>query len=100
MSENEVEISHADICEKIFMDLGLKLVQSINKYRESYSYKNVLVEIDINDKSFCPFPYIEIEAENEDNLEEIVELLGYNMSDTTSKTIYEILGKKGVIKGL
>jgi adenylate cyclase class 2 len=100
MSENEVEISHADIGEKIFMDLGLKLVQSINKYRESYSYKNVLVEIDINDKSFCPFPYIEIEAENEDNLEEIVELLGYNMSDTTSKTIYEILGKKGVIKGL
>lgn len=100
MSENEIEISHSDIGEKIFIDLGLKLVKSINKYRESYSYKNVLVEIDINDISFCPFPYIEIEAKNEDDLKEIVELLGYNMNDTTSKTIYEILNKKGVTKGL
>jgi len=59
-----------------------------------------LIEIDINDKSFCPFPYIEIESTSEEEIKEIVELLGYTMEDTTSKTIFEILNNEGTIKGL
>ena len=50
-----------------------------------------LVEIDINDKNFCPFPYIEIETDSEEKLERIVKLLGYTMEDTTSKTIYQLI---------
>jgi adenylate cyclase class 2 len=65
--------------------------QCIRKYRESYKYKDSLIEIDINDKSFCPFPYIEIESPNEKELEEIVHLLGYSIEDTTSKNIYELI---------
>lgn len=91
MEENETEILDAKAGENIFKSLGLELVQSIKKYRESYKYKNTLIEIDINDKSFCPFPYIEIETANDEELEEVVTLLGYDMSQTTSKTIYEIL---------
>ncbi|WP_123054793.1 CYTH domain-containing protein [Clostridium sp. JN-1] len=91
MAENETEILDAKAGEKIFESLGLKLVNSIKKYRESYKYKNSLIEIDINDKSFCPFPYIEIETSDENELEQIVLLLGYTMKDTTSQTIYEIL---------
>ncbi len=100
MEENEVEISNADSGSQIFISLGLELVGSVKKYRESYKFKNTLVEIDINDKDFCPFPYIEIEAENEKELKEVVELLGYKMEDTTSKTIYELLGDKGKVKGI
>ena len=100
MEENEVRVDCPIMAENIFIALGLELVHSIKKYRESYRYKNTLIEIDINDKSFCPFPYIEIETENEKELEEVVELLGYNMSDTTSKTIYEILGERGITTGL
>ena len=58
--------------------------------------------IDINDKSFCPFPYLEIETSSEEKLEEILKLLGYTLADTTSKTIYEILAERGIegkIKG-
>ncbi|AGK96236.1 class IV adenylate cyclase [Clostridium pasteurianum] len=91
MEENEVIISNGDIGNDIFLSLGLILKSSIKKSRESYKYKNTLVEIDINDKSFCPFPYIEIETNEENELKEIVQLLGYTMEDTTSKTIYEIL---------
>jgi adenylate cyclase class 2 len=69
------------------------------KYRESYRYKSTLIEIDINEKGFCPFPYIEIETACEEELKEVVELLGYSMEHTTSKTIYEILKDRGV-KGL
>mgnify|MGYP000992172628 CR=1 FL=1 len=91
MDENEVEISDAIEGEKIFKALGLELIQSIKKYRESYKYKNSLIEMDINDKSFCPFAYVEIETADDRELAEIVNLLGYSMKDITSKTIYEIL---------
>ncbi|OPX48900.1 class IV adenylate cyclase [Clostridium thermobutyricum] len=91
MEENEVIVSDKTMAEGIFKSLGLKLHQSIKKYRESYKLENGLVEIDINDKAFCPFPYIEIETDSEENLETIVSLLGYSMKDTTSKTIYQII---------
>lgn len=100
MSEHEILISNADEGEKIFKDLGLCLIETVNKYRESYKFKDCLIEIDINDKSFCPFPYIEIEAKSEEALMEIVTLLGYSMKDVTSKTIYEILNDRGAVKGL
>lgn len=100
MEEHEIEISNAEEGMEIFKSLGLELVESIKKYRESYKYKNSLIEIDINDKSFCPFPYIEIESSSEEEIKEIVSLLGYTMEDTTSETIYEILKNKGVVKNL
>ncbi|AAK78627.1 adenylate cyclase class 2 [Clostridium acetobutylicum] len=94
MDEHEIEISDPSEGEEIFKALGLVKKQSIKKYRESYKYKNSLIEIDINDKDFCPFPYIEIETAFENELEDIVKLLGYSMEDTSSKTIYEILNEK------
>lgn len=98
MEENETKIEDANEGERIFKSLGLNLIQSIKKYRESYRYKNTLIEIDINDPSFCPFPYIELEGTNEEELMHIVELLGYKKEDTTSKTIYEILEDKNLLK--
>lgn len=100
MEEKEVLISDGKTGEDIFISLGLVLKGSIKKYRESYKYKNTLIEIDINDKSFCPFPYIEIESPTGEELEEVVNLLGYTIQDTTSETIYEILSGKGVLKGI
>ena len=91
MEENEVIIDNKEAAEGIFTALGLKLHESIKKYRESYQLEDGLVEIDINDPNFCPFPYIEIETDSEDKLEKIVSLLGYRMVDTTSKTIYELI---------
>ena len=52
--------------------------------------------IDINDKSFCPFPYIEIETDSIENLEKVVTSLGYTLEDTTSQTIYDILAERGI----
>lgn len=100
MEENEVIIDNSDMGSKIFTSLGLELIESIKKHRESYKYKSTLIEIDINDPSFCPFPYLEIEGTNEDEIKEIVSLLGYTMEDTTSKTIYELLNAEGIVKGI
>lgn len=96
MEENETIIEDATVGENIFKSLGLQLVKSVKKYRESYKYKNTLIEIDINEPSFCPFPYVEIETSSEEELNEVLNLLGYSMKDTTSKTIYEILKEKGL----
>ena len=91
MEESETIVEDKNAAEGIFTSLGLILKESINKYRESYELNGSLIEIDINDVSFCPFPYIEIETDSEEKLEEIVKLLGYTMEDTTSKTIYELI---------
>lgn len=93
MQENETEIFDAISGENILRSLGLELIETVKKYRESYQYKNTLIEIDINDKTFCPFPYIEIESKDEIELEEVILLLGYTMEQTSSKSIYEITGK-------
>ncbi|MDS0525532.1 CYTH domain-containing protein [Clostridium sp. SHJSY1] len=91
MEENEILVEDKTAAEGIFNSLGLILKQSIKKFRESYELEDGLVEIDINDATFCPFPYIEIETDSEKKLERIVKLLGYTMEDTTSKTIYELI---------
>ena len=96
MEENETIVMDAEMSRRIFLSLGLELKESIKKYRESYKLENALVEIDINDKSFCPFPYIEIETDSIENLEKVVTALGYTLADTTSQTIYDILAERGI----
>lgn len=96
MEENEVIIDNKEMGEGIFKSFGLILKESNKKYRESYKIFDSLVEIDINDKNFCPFPYIEIETNSEEKLDKIVKLLGYTIEDTTSQTIYEILSERGI----
>ncbi|GAB6169413.1 CYTH domain-containing protein [Clostridium carnis] len=96
MEENETEVLDKEMAHKIFLSLGLVLQQSIKKYRESYSLLDSLIEIDINDKSFCPFPYLEIETSSEEKLKEILKLIGYTINDTSSKTIYELLEERGL----
>jgi len=91
MEENETKIIDSSEGENIFRALGLIQYSSIARYRESYSYKGTLIEIDINDKEFFPVPYIEIETKDEAELEEIVGMLGYEMKDATAKTIFELL---------
>jgi adenylate cyclase class 2 len=97
MEENEIIIDNKKMGEGIFKSLGLIQKESNRKYRESYKLHDCLIEIDINDKSFCPFPYLEIETTSEENLDKIVKLLGYTLEDTTSQTIYDILYERGLL---
>ena len=99
MDENEIIVSDRKAAENIFNTLGLKLRESISRYRESYELFNCLSEIDINDTDFCPFPYIEIETNSKQDLEKVITLLGYTLEDTTSKTMYELIDdyKRGLL---
>ena len=94
MDEKEIKISDSFVGEEIFKSLGLRMTCLINRYRESYKIFDVLVEIDVNDKSFYPNPYIEIEGNCTKNIEKVVNILGYSMEDTTSKSIFDILKER------
>lgn len=96
MEEYETVIEDRNIGMGIFEALGLELMENIKKSRESYRYKNSLIEIDVNEKTFVPFPYLEVESPTEEELKEIVDLLGYTMEDTSSLSIYEILRQRGI----
>lgn len=91
MEEYETKIENGQEGENIFKALGLVEQSTIKRYRESYLYKNSLIEIDINDKELFPIPYLEVEANDENELENIVNQLGYEMKDTTTKTIFELI---------
>lgn len=96
MEEYETVIEDRNTGMGIFETLGLTLMENIKKSRESYRYKNSLIEIDVNEKTFVPFPYVEVESPTEEELKEVVELLGYTMEDTSSLSIYEILKQRGI----
>lgn len=96
MEEHEIIINDPKEADLLLCSLGLTKIKTIKKERESYKLLNSLIEIDINGPEICPFPYLEIESENEEELNKIVELLGYKYSDTYSQTLDEIL--KGAFK--
>lgn len=96
MDEHETLIENKDVGLGIFNALGLELLENVKKTRESYQYKNTLVEIDVNEKTYVPFPYLEVESPSEEELEEVVSLLGYSMEDTSTLSIYEILRERGI----
>lgn len=96
MEEYETIIESKEEGIGIFETLGLQLMENIKKSRESYRFKDSLIEIDINEKTFVPFPYLEVESPSEEELEEVVTLLGYTMDDTSSLSIYEILRDRGI----
>ena len=95
MEEYETIIENKEVGLGILRSLGLEIIENIRKSRESYQYKNTLVEIDVNDKEFVPFPYLEVESPSEEELEEVVQLLGYSMEDTSTLSIHEILKARG-----
>lgn len=96
MEEYETIIENKEAGLGIFKALGLELIENVKKSRESYQYKNTLIEIDVNEKSVVPFPYLEVESSTEEELQEVVSLLGYTMDDTSALSIHEILVERGI----
>ncbi|GIW21526.1 MAG: hypothetical protein KatS3mg068_0533 [Candidatus Sericytochromatia bacterium] len=77
-----------DNATKFLNKLGLKIFRIDEKFRESYKLDFGLVEID----TWAGVPtYIEVEANSEKLVEKILNLLGYNLSDSTSMSLKEVI---------
>jgi adenylate cyclase class 2 len=69
-------------------NLGLKLRRIDEKYRESYKLDEGLIEID----TWAGVPtYLEAEAETEENVVTLLSKLGYELNQSTSMTLAEIM---------
>lgn len=93
MTEHETEVVNLEAAKSILIELGLINTFIHKKTRESYQINHVLYEIDEWDKNIYPRPYLEVEAKDKDSLIKGIELIGYTINDTTSKTLAELKGE-------
>lgn len=91
MEESETRIDDAEAGHAIFKNLGMFVRKVLIKDRISYQYKHSLIEIDDVEGNEYPFPLLEIETQFEDELHELVALLGYRPEDATAMTMTEIM---------
>lgn len=95
--EHEFEVSNFQEC-KLFLDsIKLSYLKQENKLRESYLIGNTLIEFDTWDKDVFPYPYIEIEAQCEKDIFDLLDKLKIDKSLATSKSLEEIKKEKGLI---
>jgi len=88
--ETETEISNCEETMKILEILGYNKKRPGYKHRRSYSYDNIVFEIDTWDKDTYPKPYLEIEVSSEGDIEKAVKLLDLDIKQITTKSIDEL----------
>lgn len=88
--ETETEVSSCEEIIKILQILGYNKKRPGYKHRKSYTYDNIIFEIDTWDKETYPKPYLEIEMSAEEDLERVIELLQLDREQITSKSIDEL----------
>ena len=93
MMETEIEVPSIKEANDFLQALGYSHKSYQEKRRISYVLNNH--EIDIDTWPGVP-TYMEIEGESEEDIQEILTLLGYSMQDTVSCTVDEIYKKMGI----
>ena len=91
--ELNVRIDDSKTMLTLLMDLGFNKVSVGIKDRTSYLLKGARLDIDVWDQRTYPFPYMEIEVDNEVMLREIVELLEIIPEDISTLSIVELQDK-------
>lgn len=94
--EHEFEVSDFNESSLFLQSLGVEFSVRQDKYRESYSFNGVLIEIDIWNKEIFPYPYVEIESINEDLIFETMDLLKIPREKATSKSLAQIKEELGL----
>ena len=93
MLETEMVVPSLEAANEFLKALGFSYKSYQEKRRISYILKNHEIDIDT-------WPglstYMEIEGESEEDIQEILVLLGYSMKDTISCTVDEIYKKRGI----
>src|SRR5690606_18840174 len=73
--EINAEVSDKESILQILNDLGFDKIDIGYKERTSYELYGARIDLDIWDEKTYPYPYMEIEVESKDTLDDIVRLL-------------------------
>ncbi|KMT20855.1 class IV adenylate cyclase [Clostridium cylindrosporum] len=96
MDEREFEVDNFDEAFGFLSALNIEFLSKENKSRESYKLNNSLIEFDKWDDEVFPYPYAEIESEDEEELNNIVSLLNIPTDKVTSKGLLQIKKEMGL----
>ncbi len=88
--ELNVSIDSKDNLEKILNFLGVYKKYAGSKHRISYEFRGIRFDIDEWDKNTYPEPYMEIEADSIEALNEILNLLNIQEESVSTKSITEL----------
>lgn len=93
MQETQIEVSSFEETNELLEKLGFSYRSYQEKKREKYIIKEHEIEIDT-----WPglSPFMEIEGKNREDIENILNMLGYSFKDTISCTVDEIYQKIGI----
>lgn len=92
-TEIETEVNDYETTKRILKKIGLiDLIFQQNK-RIEYRYEDIEIDIDFWPKLK---PYVEVEADSKEKVKKGVKLLGFSMSDTTTKTNEELYSDIGI----
>ena len=84
------EIEDKETVLEILKNLGFDNIKVGYKERKSYRLNRARIDLDRWDKETYPFPYVEIEVESHENLNEIVDLLEIPRKNISNKSIIEL----------
>lgn len=88
--ELNTDIENKEIMLLILKELGFDKITEGYKKRVSYAFENARIDLDIWDEKTYPYPYLEIEVENKEDLHKITKLLGIHESNISTKSIIEL----------
>ncbi len=90
--EYSVEISNMETMAQILQNLGLSVTEKMEKYRLSYKIDNAQFDIDHYTGNYAFVPeFLEIEAENIDQIHKYARLLGFNPKDCLPWSTEELI---------
>ncbi|MBC7196480.1 MAG: class IV adenylate cyclase [Deferribacterales bacterium] len=88
--EINVKIDSKESMIALFKELGFDDIKTGMKKRKTYEFRNCLIFFDVWDEETYPYPYIEIEVNEEAQLYEILEELGIGKDKISLKSIVEL----------
>ena len=90
--EYSVEISNFNTMKKILENLGLSIIEKMEKHRVSYKFEQARFDIDCYSGDYGYIPeFLEIEAENNDSIHKYAELLGFKAADCLPWSTQELI---------
>lgn len=88
--ETSTDISDKEAMLNILRALGYIVKEEGTKERTSYELNGIRFDLDRWDEKTYPYPYMEIEAEDESQIEEVIKLLEIPNENVSTKSIVEL----------
>nr|WP_300004794.1 class IV adenylate cyclase [Tissierella sp.] len=84
------KIEDKAIVLEILENLGFDKIEVGHKKRRSYSLQGARIDLDEWDKETYPYPYMEIEVKDENQLKQIIDLLEIPQANVSNKSIVQL----------